>query len=83
MQPTPDSKAWMVIFFDGNDGVSHIHAFTHDSDMAAIETWAKDQIAADKAVFAKNPDNKSLAQRYVVYGVQVDRLHLLRETRRS
>lgn len=81
-QPAPDTqkqlRVWIVLFFDGLDSMSHLHAFTYDSDMSAIEQWAKNKIAADKAVFSKNPENKSLPQRYVVYGANVDTLHVLR-----
>jgi hypothetical protein len=83
MTPNPaNGKVWVVLFLDGNEGLSHLHTFTFDSDMAAIDAWAKEKIAADKAIFSKNPENKSLAQRYVVYGSEVDKLHLLRETSR-
>lgn len=85
-EPAPDTqkqlKVWVVLLFDGNDQMSHMHVFTFDSDMKAIEQWAKDKIASDTAVFSKNLNNKSLAQRHVIYGSDVDTLHLPRELRR-
>lgn len=82
--PLVTNKVWVVLFFgfDGTESVSHLHTFTFDSDMAAIEKWAKDKIAADLTIFSRDPHNKSLAKRYVVYGSDVDQLHIPREAKR-
>jgi hypothetical protein len=79
--PETVSKVWVVLLLDGNGGVAYLTAFTYDSDMAAINQWAEAKIAADKATFTKNPENASLAQRFVVYGSEVDRLHITKPER--
>jgi len=79
--PETVSKVWVVLLLDGNDGVAYVSTFTFDSDMAAIEQWAEARIAKDKTIFAKHLENASLAQRFVVYGSEVDRLHITKPER--
>lgn len=67
------NKVWVVLFFDADGGMSHLFTFTYDSDMAAIEKWAKGQIASDRALFENSP---SAPRRYCVYGSAVDVLYL-------
>jgi hypothetical protein len=44
-----------------------------------IRAWAAGKIAADQAIFLKNPGNRSLAQSSVIYGCEVDKIHVSRE----
>ena len=78
MDAKPVTKVWVVIFFDGFGGMSHFFGFTYDSDMKAIEAWAKEKLAAERASFPKGAatGNKSLPERYVVEGVEVGRVNI-------
>lgn len=79
--PETVSKVWVVLFLDGNGGVAYLTTFSYDSDMKAIEQWAEAKIATDKETFSFDPYTKSLAQRHVIYGSDVDRLHITRPLR--